>query len=520
MITIDLTGKPFNETDAQAYVVFCLQDRITSNPRVSALKKDFCAHIDEIVEARKFNAAKGTSLVITTIRNNKPVYVMLFGLGNVEDVSSSERMERYRRAVGLMIRAAEGVKTGNLAFALPDPADIDANEALMIKELTATAVIAHYQFNQFITKEDRHVIKDIAITVSVPEQFHKECLIAREHGARIGSAVNKAREWCNIPANLINTPELAHEAEVIAASHNLKCTVFGKEEIKKMGMGGLIAVSQGSSHDPRFVILEYKTDLPNAPTIGIVGKGITFDSGGLSIKPAKSMETMKDDMAGAGAVISTMEAIAHLKPKVNVIGVAALAENMISSTAGRPGDIITFYNGMTAEVKNTDAEGRLVLADALSYVTKNYNLDFVIDLATLTGACLVALGHFYSAVLSKHPELVGRIIDASLASGDRVWELPLDDDFKKGIISDVADLANIGMEHYSAGTITAAWFLAHFVGKTPWAHLDIAGTSFNVPGISYYRDGATGAGVRLLIDLIMHWHERGGMSARGKGEKG
>ena len=236
-----------------------------------------------------------------------------------------------------------------------------------------------------------------------------------------------------------------------------------------------------------------------------MGKGITFDSGGLSLKPPQYMETMKEDMSGAAAVIATMQAIAQLKPKVNVIGITPLSENLPSGKATMPGDVITFYNGKTAEVRNTDAEGRLVLADALSYAVKHYKLDALVDVATLTGACAYALGPFFTGLMSQHDKLTKRLQESADRSGDRVWPLPLHDDYKVAIKSAIADICNIGSKKYNAGAITAGFFLQNFVGDTPWVHLDIAGTAFDVPDVSYYRPGATGVGVRLLIDLALNW---------------
>ncbi len=273
-----------------------------------------------------------------------------------------------------------------------------------------------------------------------------------------------------------------------------------------MGMGGIYAVTRGSDQECRLAILEYRAPEPDAPTIALVGKGVTFDSGGLSIKPAKSMETMKDDMAGAAVVIGVMRIIAQFKPRINVVALAPMSENMTGGSAGKPGDIVRFYNGKTAEVKNTDAEGRLMLADAISYAVKHYKLDAIIDIATLTGSCAQALGPFYCGLFSQHDPLVKKLEQASHHSGDRVWRLPMDNDYKAAIKSDVADMCNIGNPNYMAGAITAAFFLKYFVDDVPWAHLDIAGTAFGVPDMSYFRPGATGFGTRLLTDLIMHWH--------------
>jgi leucyl aminopeptidase len=281
--------------------------------------------------------------------------------------------------------------------------------------------------------------------------------------------------------------------------------MFEEAEIIQMGMGGLAGVSRGSDQDARFVIMEYNCGIKDAPTLGFVGKGITFDSGGLSIKPAASMETMKEDMSGAAAVIASMDALAQLKPSVNIVGITPLSENLPSGKATKPGDVVTFYNGKTAEVLNTDAEGRLILADALSYAVKHFKLDMLIDLATLTGACAYALGPCFTGMFSQHDAMVDRVVEAAKTSGDRVWRLPLHDDYAIAIKSDIADISNIGSKAYMAGGTTAAHFLKNFVNDTPWVHLDIAGTAFNVPDITYYRKGATGVGVRLLVDLAMNW---------------
>jgi leucyl aminopeptidase len=324
-------------------------------------------------------------------------------------------------------------------------------------------------------------------------------------GDIIAGGVNRVRHWIDLPPSVLTPVDLALKAESICKEHDLPITIFDEEDINKMGMGGLSAVSAGSHEDCKLVIMEYKTSQKNAPTICLVGKGITFDSGGLSLKPAQSMETMKDDMSGAAAVIGTMQVIAQLKPKVNVIGITPLAENLPSGTATKPGDIVRFYNGKTAEIKNTDAEGRLILADALSYAVKNYKLDGIIDIATLTGACAAALGPFFTGMMGYSQDLMERLEHAAELSGERVWRLPFDADYKKAIISDVADICNIGKSSYKAGAITAGYFLSHFVEDVPWVHLDIAGTAFEVPGISYYGPGATGVGVRLFVELLMNW---------------
>jgi leucyl aminopeptidase len=324
-------------------------------------------------------------------------------------------------------------------------------------------------------------------------------------GNIIGQAANFARHLSDTPANHLTPTSLSEQAKKIADEYDLECKVFGVEKAKELGMGGFIAVDAGSDQEGKFVILEYTSPKKDSPTIALVGKGVTFDTGGISLKPSDSMTGMKFDMTGAASVIATMSVIAQLKPEVNVIGITPIVENMPSGKATRQDDIITFMNGKTAEIKSTDAEGRLILADALCYAEKFYKPDVIIDIATLTGACVYALGHFFSGLMTKDEILGTKLHAVSLITGDRVWPLPLDDDFKDAIKSDVADLSNTGATAYRAGTITAAWFLSNFVEKAKWAHLDIAGTADGVPGISYLGKGATGVGVRLLSEFVLNY---------------
>lgn len=503
MVEISITKKPLQDIDAQALVVFCQADAVTTNENVQHIKHFYPA-LEEVIKQQKFSGAAKTSLIVSGLKKDKPLFILLVGLGSLNELSPMDKRESVRRAVGLVIRTAESYNINDLAIALPDATACGYAPCELVQETSATAWIAHYKFLDFITDQvSTHLT--MHITFCVDHMHQEECAIGHAHGERIGYAVNQARHWCDLPGNHITPTTFAQRTEQIAASHGLTFHVINKQQMVEMGMGGLCAVSQGSAEEPKLVILEYHCGNDKAPTIGLVGKGITFDSGGLSLKPANAMETMKDDMAGAAVVMCTMEALAHLKPQVNIVALAPLAENMPSGSATRPGDIIKFYNGMTAEVNNTDAEGRLILADALAYAVKNYKLDALIDLATLTGACMYALGPFYAGLMSQHDELAHQLIHASERSGDWVWRLPLHSDYKAAIKTPNADISNTGNERYRAGTITAAFFLKNFVGNVPWAHLDIAGTAFNVPDISYYRNGATGFGVRLLVDLIMHW---------------
>jgi leucyl aminopeptidase len=459
--------------------------------------------VAELAQQRGFTGAKKQTLNLSVTIDNAPTSILLVGVGKADN--SIDARELYRRAIGTIVRQAQCMKAASLALQLPDPATLGYTKEELTQETVIALTLANYNFDDFISKDPNDRVADlvdvILCGIEVAEaEIQKAYMIAR--------AVNKARHWIDTPPSMMTPPQLAAKAQEIARHHNLGITVFGEQEVIKMGMGGLAAVSRGSDIDCQLVIMEYKTEKPNAPMLAFVGKGITFDSGGLSIKPARSMETMKEDMSGAAAVIASMEVLAQLKPAVNIVALAPMSENLPSGKATKPGDIIRFYNGKTAEVRNTDAEGRLILADALSYAVKHYKPDAIIDLATLTGACSYALGPYFAGMMSMHDDFVAQVQKAADRTGDRVWRLPLHDDYKAAIKSTVADICNIGNEKIMAGTITAAHFLQNFVNDTPWVHLDIAGTAFDVPGISYFRDGATGYGVRLLIDLASNWKSK------------
>lgn len=455
------------------------------------------------IKTRDFTGKSQTVFTLPAVHNGKVVQLVIVGLGK-RTVDGIIDGEQYRRAVARVARTAESLRCAHIALHLPDDSVVGLSTKDVAKETTIAMRLAAYTFDEFVT--DQEAKKKHVTQVFLLGKGEAELQAGVDEGTIIADAVNGARHWIDMPPRAMTPTILAHEAHEIARKYGLKATIFNEQEVTQMGMGGLAGVSRGSDEECRLAILEYHTAQPKAPTLCIVGKGITFDSGGISIKPAANMEAMKDDMSGAAAVISTMRALAQLKPHVNVIALAPMAENLPSGKATKPGDIVTFYNGKTAEVKNTDAEGRLILADALSYAVKHYKPDVIIDIATLTGACSHALGPFFSGLMSQHEDLAQRIIAAGKRTGDRVWPLPLDNDYKAAVKSHVADLCNIGSGKYRAGAITAAFFLQSFVGDTKWAHLDIAGTALDIPDLPFYRpEGATGAGVRLFIDLIMRW---------------
>lgn len=502
MRNIYITEKDILDQELQAYAYFLNHEfdfAILDN-----LSKKFFPHVKEIVKNRGFTGKANSSLTLIASNKDKPVYIILLGLGDLN--KNSLNIEDYRRAIGSLVKIAQSNKISSIGFNMPDPLLLDLSYERMAQETSTILHKAAYHFDEFITSPDRKIKFDFDIFISldnINEKINLENGINK--GISIANVINKTRYFCDMPPSRLTPSIFAQKAAEISKENNLKFTLFNEDQIIKMGMEGLAAVSAGSNQECKFAIIEYNYAPDYAPTVALVGKGITFDSGGLSLKPASAMETMKDDMAGAAIVVSFMELIAQFKPKVNVIAFVPMAENMPSGSAVKPGDIVRFYNGKTAEILNTDAEGRLILADALSYAVTNYKLDAIIDLATLTGACAYFLGPYYAGLMGNNQNLIDKIIKASYKSGDRVWQLPMDEDYNKAIISQVADLSNTGSPQYKSGAITAGFFLKNFVSNVPWAHLDIAGVAFNVPDITYLRPGATGFGIRLLTDLIMNW---------------
>jgi len=504
MITIQTNDKSLFSSKTTCYGIFLEQD-FSFSAELKTVAKTVFPDLQSLMQEREFTGSLLSSITVPFMVHGQPAYCIFVGVGEHNEKKIIP-VEHYRRAIGRLIRIVEDLRATSLTVQLPLPKGLGLTAEELAEQTATMLMMAEYHFDEFITDKSRRVPQDIEVTIAYGSQDKKDIAAGVKKGTIIGEAVNQTRHWIDMPPFYLTPTALASKAEKIAQEWGLKFTVFNEKEVNQMGMGGLSAVSRGSDHDARFVIMEYKSGKKNAPTVALVGKGITFDSGGLSIKPANHMETMKEDMSGAAAVISTMDVLGQLKPSINVIGITPICENLPSGTATKPGDIARFYNGKTAEIKNTDAEGRLILADALSYAVKHFKPDAIVDVATLTGACSYALGPFFAGLMSEDESLVKKLQEAAVHTGDRVWRLPLHNDYKPAIRSEVADLSNIGSQKYLAGAITAAHFLQSFVNDTPWAHLDIAGVAFDVPDIPYFRPhSATGYGVRLLVDMVMHW---------------
>jgi leucyl aminopeptidase len=438
-----------------------------------------------LAEAPGAADATGAAEKLSLLYPGEPARVVVAGLGKREELDA----ERLRVAAALVAQEAGRRKATSLAWLLPDAAD----DAATAEGIVTGSILGSYRFDSF--KSDS---ADPARAMESLTLLGPEALAVDAEAARIAAeAQNRARDLQSTPANVATPAYLAARAEKIAAgSEAVSVEVLGREEIAAKKMGGLIAVSQGSVEEPRLIVLRYRGG--DGATLGLVGKGVTFDTGGISLKPGAGMQEMKYDMSGAAAVLEAVAAIAELKLAIDLVAVVPATENMPSGTAIKPGDIITQYDGTTVEVNNTDAEGRLILADALAYAIE-LGAERLVDLATLTGAVVIALGSTYAGVIANDDALAGEVERAGTTTGELTWRLPLHPEYTKLMKGTFADLSNLGAKR-EAGTATAGAFLAEFVGETPWAHVDIAGTAWDV-GRAYTGKDASGYGVRLLVEL-------------------
>ncbi|MHB1132584.1 MAG: leucyl aminopeptidase [Chloroflexota bacterium] len=424
--------------------------------------------------------------------------VAVIGLGKKEEFT----LERARQAAGSVARRVQQLKIERFAtIAHGGQAGLSPAEAG--QAVVEGSQLATYRYLRYKTEDadSRPSIQEMTI-VEQDQAKVQELERGVTRGRVLAEATIFSRDLANGPGNLVTPSYLAEQAQEMAARHGLECQILGPEEMRRLGMGALLGVAQGSAQEPRLIVLRYNGGGEGAKTLGFVGKGITFDSGGISIKPGDKMDEMKFDMSGAAAVIGAMSAIAQLKPAVNVLAVAPATENLPSGTAYKPGDILTAMNGKTIEVLNTDAEGRIVLADAVAYAAQQ-GADLLIDLATLTGACVVALGYHATGAIGNNDQLVAGLIAAGQRTGERVWQLPAWDEYRDQIKSDIADVKNTGGR--PGGAITGALFLERFIDGKPWVHLDIAGTAWVESDKPYAPKGAAGWGVRLLTEFAESW---------------
>ncbi len=449
----------------------------------------------------EFTGASGQTMLFPAPSNSGVEFILVVGLGNFEYVS----LEGVREAAGIAVQTAKKYGLSSIAMELfGEDEGVENFDPKESAEAIATAAyLTEYQFISYKKPKGKSRVKTITIVAEDGRDANRATK-GIERASAVADAVAVARDLVNTPAKDMHPTTLSEVAQTIATmSHGLiKVKVLDREQCEKRGMGAYLAVSQGSDEEPKFIHLTYKPEKKTTKSVTVIGKGVTFDSGGLSLKPANYMMSMKCDMAGAAAVLGLFTALARTKPNVEVHGIIAATENMPSGKAMRPGDVVTASNGKTIEILNTDAEGRLTLADALVYADK-IPTDYTIDLATLTGACVVSLGEEIAGIMSNTPELASTLLKSAASAGEKIWELPLEKRYRSQIESDVADLRNIATSQYG-GTLTAGLFLAEFVSpETKWAHIDIAGPAFaERPLSSYLKKGGTGFGVRTLLKFI------------------
>jgi leucyl aminopeptidase len=459
--------------------------------------------LHEVYAEGEFKGNLGELCTLHTMGKLAAKRVIVVGLGAQEKYNA----QSLRRASAIAARHAQD--TGAHSIALVSNWESDPFETdLSIEAQVEGVLLGLYSFRKYQHstnngngqgRQNGRAVTEVQIAANNAKQYDYGAAVRK--GIAMAEATNFARDLVNEPPNVLNPTELANRASAMAKRVGLDCEVLDRPQMEELGMGGLLGVSQGSAEPPKFIILRYQ-GAPDSKMKGLalVGKGITFDTGGISLKPAERMHEMKGDMAGAAAVISAMQVIAALKPAINVTALVSSTENMPSGTAYRPGDILRIMNGKTIEIVNTDAEGRLVLADALSYAVKE-GLSPIVDVATLTGGVVVALGSVNVGLFSNNEELSEEIIEAGRTEGEKYWPMPLDDEYQEFIKSEIADIKQTGGR--AASSVTAAKILEHFVGDAKWAHLDIAGVDYIDNKTAYQEKGATGYAVRTLAELAL-----------------
>jgi leucyl aminopeptidase len=444
--------------------------------------------------AGEFRGAKGDELTLYNLPAVKSPRVIFLGLGKTDKIDA----ESLRALCGKAVKKCIKNRLENIMITAPSSGKLGMEIKEVLEPMLEGAFLGNHVFNKYknekknkpLEKVDFFVEPQIMISFSgLPSQVETVC-----------KGTILAREWISTPSNHKKPEQFAKDIASIAEKENLIIKVFDEKKLERLGFGAMLAVAAGSRSKPRLLILEYAPKGAKK-TVSIVGKGITFDSGGINLKPPGSLEDMKMDMSGAAAVAATLISAAKMKPKVRIIGVIPIVENMPSGDAARPGDIVTGYDGKTIEINNTDAEGRLILADAISYVIKEYKPVILIDVATLTGACVVALGERIAGLFSPDDELAEKIIQSAKKTGERCWRMPLPEDYTELLKSEFADISNMSSSKWG-GAITAALFLSEFIKDTRWAHIDIAGPAYIKKETDYCGAGGTGFGVRLLCDLI------------------
>ena len=454
--------------------------------------------IERLIKLGDFKGKDGTSAIIYGNSQTGAKRVLLVGLGEKKKAT----LDTLRKAAANAANKAVEMKIGTVSLALHSAFGARFDLTVMARVMAEGTYFGSYRYDEFVTESENGRLDSLDVELIDSDSAKtKKLNKGLWSGAIIGKAQSYARTLANRPGNVINPAKLAAAAKDLARdSKRLNCMVLDEKQLAAKGMGGVLAVGSGSQNKPRFIVLKYN-GAGKGDAVGLVGKAITFDSGGISIKPSAKLDEMKLDKSGGIAVLGTMKAVAELKLPVNVYGIIPAAENMPSGTSYRPGDIITTFSGKTVEVLDTDAEGRMILCDGLAYAAKQ-KCNPIIDIATLTGACVVALGRYMAGLMSNEENLKRQLQSAAKESGEKVWPMPSGDEYGKEMKSKIADLKNLGSKW--GGACTAAAFLKQFVGDTKWAHLDIAGMNIFEKPTEFTVEGSSGFGVRLLTTYLMN----------------
>lgn len=466
-----------------------------SDPFLKRLDEASDGAVTTLLESEEFTGKEKQHAVILHPEDFKARRVLLVGLGRKKDIDH----DTYRRVFGRLSREAAVINTATLAVYFGG-----LDDAACVQGAIEGYLLGGWKQLEFKTGEDardKRKVKELCLVLDT-KRYLKRLQKAVERGEIVAEGQILVRELAGTPSNHLTPRLYAKKAQQLAKKHGVQCTVLEEAAIKKEKMGALLSVSQGSAEPPRFIVLRHTKGRPGQKPVVLVGKGVTFDTGGISIKPGLNMHEMKGDMAGSAVVLATLLTAARLDLSINLVGLIPAAENMPSGTATKPGDIVRSRKGKTIEIINTDAEGRLLLADALDYANE-FDPQAVIDVATLTGATLYILGYSGAPIMGNNEKLQDRLRDAAEQTAERVWPLPIWDDMREQMKSPIADLVNSGGR--PAGTIAAAAFLENFIGEWPWAHVDIAYVDVEPNGKPYVPKGTTGFGLRLLVDLLSNW---------------
>jgi len=505
MLKVSVFDNEFLKLETPLFIIPVFKDRLLLPDELQFLEEAIQPGSEKIIKDSNFDGELEKYRTIYTISDKLPLLIML-GAGNI----AKWQMENARKFFGKAIRLAQDFKVNDLAiywnseFPVPKRNDIFFTEAVIAMQMAI-----HNSKEYQLQKEETEQITEIE-TVKIafhnsPPNFN----VFLDEGLKIGKAVNFSRRLADLPGNILTPTKLVEEIQGVKEKYDWEIEVLQKSDLEKEGLHALLAVSEGTESNPYLLIINYKNS-PASEKIALIGKGVTFDSGGLSLKTPKGMESMKYDMSGAAAVLGALIAISEAKLPVNIIASVPIVENLPSGKASRPGDVVKSYGGPTIEIVNTDAEGRLILADAIAYTVKNYKPEVLIDLATLTGSIISTFGHLAAGIMGNDQPLIEELRESGNISGEFIWPLPIWDSYNSSIKSDIADLRNTSKDE-GAGSITAAVFLKHFVENARWAHLDIAGTAWDMPVKSYRGKGASGFGVRL----IYHWLKNIHLSEKG-----